>query len=281
MQDMDVGKTTWCSAVRALAFLAALHAWAGCAATPRDVPFGEPTPATSHQDTISRAMSWSLGARRAPPPRGPARLLWREADEPLDQARQVSRCIEEADDFDSVLPAPDGERVFLAIDGVLHMVTTSGHDQAPRALPMSPAHVSIQQLLAFERGNEPVILAVVQDQRTKRSWLWALRVQGNTVVGTQVDTFDDFASVARFLQRYQAPRCQSGDEQCLVVDGYGGRTFVSLEKTRGALPRVAISELSKAGVRDVAWAAHKQPGGSPASAGRAQWILRGCTPDGE
>jgi hypothetical protein len=211
-------------------------------------------------------LAWSLGSRRASPPRGAARVLWRAAGQPLDQAREVSLCGPDANSFDSMLPIPDENTVLVTIDGVLHTVPASGRGARFEPAAFDP-NLSIDHLLAFERGARPaVVLSLVTNRTSGEVSFWKLRVRDGKVVGDRVDSFADFVSLPRFLQRYDTPRCESPGNGCLVVDRHGLETYVTREEKRGTMPRTMVKELSETRVRDVVWG---DSGG--------QWILRGCS----
>jgi MYXO-CTERM domain-containing protein len=232
---------------------------------------GKPTAPLSDEAVTGRALDWTIGSTRAPPPRGRARLLWRTANRPLESAHPVTTCEESAH---SILPAPDGSRVYLAVKGAIAFVAIEnvpGRERETRPTPMamSPPGVHVRRLLAFVREQQPlVILAQVEEGVTARETLWLFRIQGEAAVGQRVENHADFVDASAFYRRFENPRCDEGLRDCIVVSAYGGDTTVSIEAEHGSLPRAELEELRGAGVGDMAWAR----GASP----RAQWILHEC-----
>lgn len=233
---------------------------------------GRSARAISDEEAAGRALEWTLGPTRAPPPRGRARLLWRVDGEPLERARPVTSCQE---GVHSILPRRDGSRVYLVIDGAIVFVDTSertpGAASEARATPLmlSPPGVRVRRLLAFARERrQPIILAHAEEGETARETLWLFRIQGREAVGERVERYADFADAAAFHRRYDNPRCHAAGRDCVVISAYDGDTIVSVEATHGRLPRTELAELRGAGVRDVAWAR--------GASARAQWVLRQC-----
>jgi CHAT domain-containing protein/Tfp pilus assembly protein PilF len=231
------------------------------------------TPPRSDEAAASRALDWTIGPTRAPPPRGRARLLWRTASQPLERARPVTTCEEGAH---SILPAPDGRRVYLAVTGSIFFVELSdsasgfGPETRPSPLAMSPLGVHVRRLLAFVREQEPqVILAQVEEGATARETLWLFRIQGRVAMGKRVESHDDFVDASAFYRRFDNPRCNEGLRDCIVVSAYGGDTIVSIESEHGDLPRTELEALSGAGVSDMAWIR--------GTSLRAQWVLHRCS----
>jgi MYXO-CTERM domain-containing protein len=231
---------------------------------------GAPTAPLSDEAATGRALDWTIGPTRAPPSRGRARLLWLTAEQPLNSGRPVTTCEESAT---SLLPAPDGSRVYLAANGAIFFVPSSGAAPAPARAPtpltMSPPGVHVRRLLAFVRERQPpVLLAQVEEGVTARETLWLFRIQGQAAVGKRVESYADFVDAAAFYRRFDNPRCDENLRDCIVVSAYGGDTTVSIEPEHGSLPRTEIEDLRGAGVGDMAWVR----GASP----RAHWILHQC-----
>jgi CHAT domain-containing protein len=235
-------------------------------------PPGTPAALLSDEVATGRALDWTIGPTRAPPSRGRARLLWRTDDQPLESARPVTTCEESVH---SILPAPDGSRVYLAANGAIFFVPASGsassqgREARPTPLVMSPPGVHVRRLLAFVREHQPaVLLAQVEEGVTARETLWLFRIQGQAAMGKRIESYADFVNALAFYRRFDNPRCDAGLRDCIVVSAFGGDTVVGVEAEHGRLPRTELEDLRAVGIGDMAWAR----GASP----RAQWILHQC-----
>lgn len=236
--------------IRLVASIAALSAFA-CGSTAQD-------------NTTTQAVSWALGSRHRKPPSTDAGsyVLLLPTGSTIDTGkRRTSNCAQAT----SLLPAPSPDsRVFLAINGALHVASRDGTEpEAPRKLDGLPAGLQLARLLGFRKDSSPLsLLATAWDEKESKEALWALDIGQDAIVAVHAvgatsgcgggEEAPDLANQETFFRSYEVPRCQAAGARCLVVNEEHGEAHLDVEAQRNG-KRQNLQDFGHVDVRDAAW----------------------------
>lgn len=212
---------------------------------------------------LSTVIRWAIGPEHLAdePPPGDRYLLLLPAKQeasppptkqPLGTGSPIIRACLPATAF---LPAPPPDkRIFFLVGGVLHVGQAYGEKPAP--LQGSDPTLGVTRLLAFDRyASPPEILVAARPKGAPQEQLWLLTIKERSVQSAKPLPPDKrFTSQGDFFERYSAPRCLSGDKQCLLAGADTRASYVEVEPTRGSPQRETLQALGPVKVVDVAWA---------------------------
>lgn len=199
------------------------------------------------------AVEWSLGSSRRIRSAVSPQVLLTHYD-PARDGHGTGEALSECVRANSLLPAPfvlDDPRIFLAVQGQLFVQDIStGEYQRLAGLPRG---LLVDRLLGYDGAQSPLRMLVTAGPLDESLDLWVLEI-GTTEIESAYELSSSPTSrvQARFFDRFEVPRCQSGASNCVVVNNDEQFSHLDLEPERGS-PRTPMQTFEHVRITDATW----------------------------
>lgn len=160
----------------------------------------------------------------------------------------------------SFVPAPPPDpSLYALVKGRLKRLAT--YNAAPADIAGADMVPHVTHLLAFAKRSAPpfeLLVAILPPDKQKQE-LRLVTIKEGAITAAYPPDRRSFASPKAFFETYEAPRCQPGGKNCLVLSrvkdhiGGGEVTYIELEPARNK-PRTTFMDLGGIGVVDAVWA---------------------------